>query len=64
MSVEVRSHRYVFSHGKHPTGRGWWMFEAKPGEIVHQGSGLFSEVKRAAIAAARAAGIHVIHVCP
>lgn len=65
-TVTVCTHRYQIAHGKAPRGRGGWMFEVGGGSspmiLQVMGGHLLRDARRAAVAEAAAAGVHVIHV--
>lgn len=72
--VEVKGHgAYEFSHGKKPTGRGYWMFGLGPksnhepnGELDHSKvfshNGTFGDAQRAAKKHAASLGHTEIHI--
>ena len=64
--MEVRTNQFEFSHGRRPSGRGYWIIAVTgykgtvPGTVQsfdHEGGGLLSQVLKDAKAAAKARGL-------
>lgn len=64
MKVEVRTSRYEFSHGKRPSGRGYWgfYFQGDDQPWFAPGDQPYSAAKAAAVTEARRRGVDVVWV--
>lgn len=59
--MTVSTIRFERAHGKKPRGYGYWYFTDKSGEFAYDNYGLYSEVKKEAIKAARNWGLTTIY---
>jgi len=63
-AVIVCTDRFRRSHARDPKGRGYWMFQFGPEGETFTAVGTFADARKAAKAAARAAGHTIVHVLP
>jgi hypothetical protein len=60
--VEVKTTEFEFSHGKKPSGTGYWAFEIGGETFWH--AGLYSAAKKLAVALAVSRGVQIVKVMP
>ena len=63
-SIEVLTGEFRASHGRSPSGRGFWWFASYRGDKTFSHNGLYSGAKKAAIAWAAEQRIPTISVQP
>jgi len=64
MKINVYTHKFKFSHGKEPRGRGFWAFDIAGETVYSKGSMTYADAKKMAIEKAKAKGKTAIYVLP
>jgi hypothetical protein len=64
MKINVYTHKFKFSHGKEPRGRGWWAFDIAGETVYTKRSMTYADAKKMAIGIAKEKGKTSIYVLP